>query len=141
MNKSHLNHLSDVLGTELNWDASGQCCLEFEDNIEITLSLHDDVVAMRAYLGPGNEHNLRQALSLQYQEPRSGFSMALDDSSNQLFLMSVLAIEDTELIPESVYELLNTTQTLKSQRIFLESTPKSGMDDDTPPSNQNVLLA
>ena len=141
MNKSQLNHLSDALGTELNWDASGQCCLEFKDNIEITLSLHDDMIALRAYLGPGNEPNLRQALSLQYQEPRSGFLMALDDSSNQLFLMSVLALEDIELMPETVYELLNTAQAFKSQRIFSDATPMSAVDENAPPQNQNVLLA
>jgi hypothetical protein len=141
MNQSHLNHLSDALGTELIWDASGQCCLEFQDNIEITLSWHDDVIALRSYLGPGNEPNLRQALSLQYREPRNGFSMALDDNANQLFLMGMLAIEDTEVLPETVYELLNMTQTLKSQRLFSNSVPNSAIDHDAPPQNQNVLLA
>ena len=70
MDNSLLNPLKEALEVDLNWDPSGQCCLEFEGGIEITLSLHSNYISIRSLLGGGSEHLFRTALSAQYKDPK-----------------------------------------------------------------------
>ena len=141
MDKFLLLPLGDALGTQLDWDDDGQCCLEFEDGIEITLSLHEALVSLRSFLGEGNASNLRGALASQYRNPRPGFFMALDEASNQLFLMTMLDHEYAELIPETVYQLLTISQELKSSNIFSAFVSRVDDENNAHPVSPNVILA
>jgi hypothetical protein len=141
MSNSYLHSLGIALGTQLDWDSDGQCCLEFEDGIEITLSLHETLISMRSLLGEGTEPNLRSALTSQYRDPHPGYSLALDDSSNQLFLMTILDHENLEYIPELVYELLVITQEFKTHQTFSSAIQNNPQEGHSPPDSPNVMLA
>jgi hypothetical protein len=141
MNQTNLMSLSEALGTQIIWNADGQCCLEFEGDIEITLALHEEVISLRSLLGEGAEQNLRNALASQYRNPTPGFSLALDDSSNQLFLMTVIELENEEIMPEVVFQLLNLTQELKIQTNQVYSQSKDASETDSPPNSPGVMLA
>jgi hypothetical protein len=110
MDDSLLNPLKEALEVDLNWDPSGQCCLDFEGGIEITLSLHSNYISIRSLLGEGLDHLLRTTLSAQYKDPKPAYFLALDDKSNLLFLVTLLNRENIEFLNDVVYELLSLTQ-------------------------------
>jgi hypothetical protein len=110
MDNTLLTRLGEALEIDLHWDPSGQCCLEFEGSIEITLSLHTDYVSIRSLLGKGSEHLMREALSSQYKDPKPSYFVALDDKSNLLFLVTLLNLENIEFLADVVYELMSQTQ-------------------------------
>jgi hypothetical protein len=130
--------LGKTLGTDFEWDESGQCCLEFEGGMEVTLAHHQGVISARSYLGSGSERHLRHALAFQYRHPEPGFFLGLDETSDQLYLITTLNSEESELIPEVLHTLLLLTRELRTDD---ESCDKSSEVSDGQMSHLHGSLA
>lgn len=85
--------LGSTLGQTLAFDATGQCALEFAEELTVVLArAGDEALSLRVELlhfdqgSDCRESTLRRALALNYRQARPGLSIGLDETSSQLVL-------------------------------------------------------
>lgn len=88
--------LSDAVGQAVALDANGECGIEFEPCVEVVVAQAQDgaLLTLRSALSPEAQlpdaSALCTALALNYTSMPPGFSIALDESTGQLFLVTVV---------------------------------------------------
>jgi len=101
--------VSSALDQPIELDASGQCALAFDPDIELVIAhaSHDDAISVRVALGDGaglSAQALRGALAVNYGRLRPGHGIAYDEVSRQLVVFVLLRA--STIVPEDFIGLL-----------------------------------
>ncbi len=101
-----MSALSNVLGQVVELDTEGECGLEFEGDVDLTIACRggpEPLTVRCALTGPMDElppHALRAMLMVNYGHLPSGHMIALDEETGRLVLLAMLppAIDPQEFI-------------------------------------------
>jgi hypothetical protein len=96
-----LAELSAALGEKLTFDATGQCALGFDGNVEVVLARAStaDALTLRSEIvrvAPHDASRLRTALAVNYGDLPPGMCIAFDAVSEQLMLFCIVPLDALE---------------------------------------------
>lgn len=122
-----LAQLASQLGDPLAFDESGQCALEFEDDVELVIAVMAEagLLSLRSPIVPADPARCRTALQLNYGRLPPGTSLALCPASGMLVALRMMPLAEAppQALPLAAAELIALVLVLRDELATPDAAP------------------